>query len=548
MPPVSGETLLSWRLRRVGWWACSPLARVAVPTSVAAGGWVAGAHGELAAQLAQAGVGVAIGMAGWAGWAAGESLATWPHRRDRIIPLGWALRHELGYDDELPAVRFIHWDHNFGEAGTEIRIVLPRYWIGTDEQRRRLVRAVMEKGRFTDADISWHFVLDGRWSYLRVTPKERKVIPKLVRATDPDVVELLEASTPGHHLLAIGAGGDPVRGDLDGDAPHVGISMRTGKGKSNQIKGIVAQEMHLGASLVILDRKRRSLKCFKGLDGVTYCRDIAEIHHQLIALYHEADERNRLADELGDDEEPPWQRRLVVIEEQNTTIDELTDYWQSIREPSDPRVSPAVRALRALGNMGRQVNIHLLANFQKMTAQAAGGTVARDNFGLFILSGLKKSTWKMLVDDLPMPNVANKPRGRNWYVVDGEATEGQSILWTDRQAREWAASGISSKVRAGHPDAVSLGIRPARRAGSTVLGVVDGQGPNAGAERLYTIREASSDRGAGIVPETFQQLRGLRAGSDRDPEFPAHDQLRGQAKLYRAETLQRWSANREQAG
>jgi hypothetical protein len=475
-------------------------------------------------------------------------LMLWPHRRDRIVPLGWAVRHELGYDDDLPAVRFIHWDHNFGEAGTEIRVVLPRHWIGTDEQRRRLVRAVMAKGRFTEDDISWHFILDGRWSYLRVTPKERKVIPRLVRVTDAEVAELLEESTPGHHLLALAAGGEPVRGDLDGDAPHVGISMRTGKGKSNQLKGIVAQEMHQGASVVICDLKRRSLKCFRGLEGVTYCRDIAEIHSALLAAYREAHERNVLADQLGDDEEPPWQRRLVVLEELNTTIDALTDYWAEIREPSDPRVSPAVRAYRALSNMGRQVNVHLLAVFQKITAQAAGGTVTRDNFGLIILSGFKKSTWKMVADDLPMPNLANKPKGRNWYLVDGEVTEAQSLLWTDAQARQWASSGVSSKVRAGGVTAGSLGIRPARRAGTTPGGVVLGVVDTEPAERLYTVREASSDRGARIVPETFQQLRGLRAGSDSDPEFPEPDAVRGQAKLYRAETLQRWSRNREQAG
>jgi hypothetical protein len=541
---LSNETVSGDRLRRAWWWARSPAAQAVVLSAIGGAVWAAVTHRELAAQVGQAGIGVGIGLAGWAGWSLAEFVVLWAHRRDRIIPLGWAVRHELGYPDDLPAVRFIAWDHNFGEKGSEIRVMLPGHWIGTDEQRRRLVRAVREKGRFAEDDVSAHFILDGRFGYLRVTPREKRVISKLARASDPDVRELLEATISGKHLLALGAGSGAIRGDLDGHAPHVGISMRTGRGKSNQIKGIVAQEMHLGASAVFCDLKRRSHKWAKGIEGVTYCREVADIHTAIIAFYNEARERNMLADQLGDDQEPPWQRRLLVMEEQNTTIDALVDYWAEIRDASDPRVSPAVRAYRALGNMGRQVNIHIIAAFQKLTAHAAGGTVARDNFGMIIMSGFKPSAWKMLADELPMPNIAGKPRGRNWYVFDGRAPEGQSILWTDRDAREWASTGASSKVRAGGLNTVPRERRPARRAGRPALAIVNGGRQR----RLYTLREASSDKGSGIVPETHQQLRGLRSGSSRDPEFPEPDEVQGQSKLYSAEILQRWSRNREEAG
>jgi hypothetical protein len=321
--------------------------------------------------------------------------------------------------------------------------------------------------------------------------------------------------------------------------------METGEGKSNTVKGVVAQEMHEGASTVILDIKRRSLKCFKGVPGVEYWRDIEDMHGALIRVAGECDRRNRLADDLGDDEEPPWQRLLLVFEEVNTAIPELVAYWAEVREPSDPRVSPALRAWRTILNTGRQSKVNVIGVFQSLTAAEAGGPTARRGLGLKVMAGFDERAWKMLAGGLPLPKVAGKPKGRTWYVRRGRAIEGQAILWTDRQAREWATTGVPSAHRATPTTTpVGLGERPARRAGSTpALTVVRDSTP-----RLYTLREASADEGDGVVPVKHQRLRGLRSGSDRDPEFPAPDKQDGQRKLYAAETLQRWHRNREQTG
>jgi hypothetical protein len=535
------DTLLVYRVRRAWRFANSPVGVVLVVALCSAAAWVRYEHPGWVDPAARAGVVVLCGLGLWAGWGLADGLILVPHRTRWVNEMGYALRNVLDLPHHVPSAKIVRWPRDFGEAGTELRITLPRGWVGSDEELDAIVRVVHAKGGFTHGDLNHRPILQGPFSYLRFTPREKLVIPTLVRATDPAVKALLEAVRPGRPLLAIGAGGKQILGDFDGDAPHMGLSMRTGGGKSNQLKGTIAQEMHLGASVVILDLKRRSLKCFRGLEGVLYLREVHEIHVALIKLYDEADHRNRLADELGDDEEPPWQRRLVVMEEQNSTIDELTDYWLQIREPGDPKVSPAVRAFRKLGNMGRAVKINLLSVFQKMTAQAAGGTTARDNFGMIVISKPKPAAWKMLADEIPYPNVTGKPRGRSWYVCDGEAPEGQALLWTDAAAREWASSGLSSAVRAYDPRGsrtpASQGKRPANRAGTAI------EVP----ERLYTLREASQDKGAGIVKLTYQSLRGRRSGSGRDPEFPEPDAEEGQKKLYRAETLQRWAANREAA-
>lgn len=534
------DLLFVYRARRFCQWLNTPAGTLVFVAVCSGTVWVLWRNPQWIQPASWVGLAVVTFLAGWAGWGIADGLVRWPHRSRWVNELGYSLRALLDLSPDIPAAKFVQWPPDFGDEGTEMRITLPRGYVGTDDDRAALLRAVREIGGFEADDLNHKFILAGRFSYVRFTPREKLMIPQLVRANDPEVMELLEQVRSGRHLLALGKGFAHILGDLDGDAPHVGISMRTGKGKSNQLKGIIAQEMHLGASVVILDLKRRSLKCFKGLPGVVYCRTVAEIHSALVDLYKEADHRNVLADTLGDDEEPPWQRRLVVMEEQNTTIDALNDYWAEIREPGDPRVSPAVRAYRAIGNMGRQVNVHILAVFQKLTAQAAGGTTARDNFGMVIMSGFKPSAWRMLAEELPMPSIKGKPKGRNWYICDGEAHEGQSLLWTDKAAREWAASGEPSDVRAyvprGSRTSAYQGKRPAN-----VAGIPETTHEQ---ERLYTVREASWDKGHGIVTFTHQSLRGQRV---TDPEFPDPDAIDGQKKLYRAETLRRWEANRERA-
>jgi hypothetical protein len=193
---------LVWRARRVAWLARSPLAKLIAAGAVPGGVWLRWAHPDLVTDLGRVGLGVAVGLAAWAGWASGDWLVLRRHRRERIEPLGWAVRHELGYSEDLPAGRFIWWDHNFGDEGTEIRVVLPRHWIGTDEQRRRLLRAVAEKGRFAEEDINHKWVLDGRWSFLRVTPR-----PPGRGATAGTGVGARGAKPVGRHDLGSGAVG-----------------------------------------------------------------------------------------------------------------------------------------------------------------------------------------------------------------------------------------------------------------------------------------------------------------------------------------------------
>lgn len=539
--------------------------------------WLWSQHPAIFMTIAWASYGTVLFVLGTVGYRVTDGVILWPHRRRWVDPLAAALRPVLGFSDFVPGKKFIHLPRDFGtNQRAAVNVTLPHDFVGSDDDekgsRKKVAFVVLEKLGLKAADVNVHWVMSSRWHYLQITMKEKLVIPARVAFTE--VRHLIEQSEPGRHVLAVGKGPagtetddekdqedaqEPavITGNLDGEAPHVGLSMRTGGGKSNQIKGIVAQEMHHGASTHILDYKRQSLKCFKGVEGITYCRDIGEIHNALVALAREAMERNILADELGDDEEPVWQRRLIVVEEQNSMLRKLRRYWEQTRESGDPKASPAVDAYEELLFMGRQVRFNVVASFQKLTVRAAGSTEARDQFGMIIMSLFKPSSWKMLADELPMPSIVGKPRGRSWYVFAGEAPEGQPVLWTDKEAREWAASGKSSKVITlggrGSRDPLSSGKTPAPVAGGATLELLPG---GAGSEmaklagelerrQLYTLSQLSSDKGNGLVDMTYHSLRKPRP---LDPEFPEPDAEEGQKKLYYPETIQRWERNRERAG
>lgn len=265
---------------------------------------------------------------------------------------------------------------------------------------------------------------------------------------------MLEAK---EHAPVIGCNtyGEPVYIDLHNDSPHVLLSMGSGGGKSVTLRALVAQFVRNGAHAVILDYKRHSHRWAFKVPDITYCRDIEEIHDTLIAIAEMGMERFKAADTLSDEEydEGKWMggRVVVAVEELNSLMAELEDYWTEIRTKNAgnrfwqvPRRSPAVKALHKLLAMGRAANINVLAVAQRASVASMGssggsrGGDARENFAVRILARYTHSTWKMLVPDCDYQPPSDHI-GRAQVAVGAEATETQILFLSDQEAVEWAA-------------------------------------------------------------------------------------------------------------
>jgi hypothetical protein len=224
-----------------------------------------------------------------------------------------------------------------------------------------------------------------------------------------------------------------------------------------------------------------------------------------------ADQRNDDALHEAEDWDP-GPRHLLICEELNATIGQLTNYWAAEREKSDPKKSPAVAALADLLFMGRSAKVNVLAIAQMLTARAIGGPEARENFGIRCLARYTSNAWKMLVPEAGMPR-ASRTLGRWQVVIGGVATEVQVAYLTTSQARALASPG------AGLDGALSS--------------VVTGDGD------MLTLRAAVD---AGVLPWSYDAAK--QRLHRRVGKVPEKRGKQGKADLYHAEDLKQWAESK----
>src|SRR5262249_37142672 len=110
-------------------------------------------------------------------------------------------------------------------------------------------------------------------------------------------------------------------------------------------------------------------------------------------------------------------------------------------------LSPALRALGNVANMGRQLRVYVLSAGQSMTAKSTGGPEGRESFGARALARATAKQWAMLAPQIkPAPIKRNKP-GR-WHLVIGNVLTEFQVPFIDLEDvgamaafTSWATSG-----------------------------------------------------------------------------------------------------------
>lgn len=458
---------------------------------------------------------VAAGMflAGYLGaaWAEGRE-----HRRQWVEPAAEVLRPILGWPEGTRASRFLEVPRDFAAAPGGVRVRIPRGTVLLGQKKADVVaacRAKLPLGSVpaeadapggTNGGVRW--ATKGRQNWV-VFREVVETMPAFVAYADPDVRRVVDRAEAGKPVIGMKANNVPFRIDFADETPHCLFSAGTGAGKSSGVKAVCAQEMHFGATVIILDLKRRSQRWAthmvhgkrQAIPGVIYCRSIEHMHAVLVKLGKEIARRSEAAEQLGDDEELDVPRILVVCEELNATMKRLASYWRKVKDRDDDNESPAVRAYSDALLMGRAERVHVLAIAQMGTAKALGGGDAREQYGFRALSRFSDQARKMLI-----PNITGAKSSTHlgrWLVARGETAHDVQFLWmTDVEARTLAMSGRRSVLPfSGAADRVD---QAAGGKGGAKLTVIDGGGPG-----LVTLREASNDEGRGVVPVNLHTLR-----------------------------------------
>lgn len=458
-------------------------------------------------------------------WVTYERSRKYAFRRQELAPMAVALAGRIGNACYVHDPR--QWINMPIDAQDGATIIyLPAEYSPGDAQEKALARMVARKRGMHDP--SWSFNMQGERPYLELVPAPA---PRdLVDFRDPAVRRLVELCLDGAPLLGLGPRDKPCTLDLDADAPHVGFSMATNAGKSVAARALIAQILHSGGLALILDRKQVSQAWCRGLPHVRYASSPQEIHEALLWLSVEIDRRFdviKLHADIRGNVDPALvgPRLLVVAEELNTLSDDVGTYWRSIRQQGDPLRPSSLAALGRSMAMGRAGRVNVVPIGQKITAQAIGGTTARENMSTRVLGRASTSAWNMLAPECKVNGRYPKKsmhRGRVYVVADDEATPVQVLLIDEQDAIDYATSGTVSVFA----DLGDLGQQVKasdhRETGASDLGqhdlfdAFDDDEPDELAE-LAEVDEVSLSDAAERLALTIDTLRNA---SKRDSSFP----------------------------
>lgn len=443
LAPAAGALLAAPGVRGLGWhWPTAghlPAVLLAVPAAPVAGRWAV--------------------------WQLAEWVRNARWYLTVVRPLADPLATLLGTEHWRPRA-YVHVPRSIDWApGVRVRIDVPR-WAPMMEDRRKAVEAIVSSRlELRDVSASWRF--RGRHPHVLIGVVAQP--PRMFGYHD--ALPYFLAASDTAPVIGMGRSSRVLTADFAAADPHLLLSMSTGAGKSTLLTAVIVQQVARGNLAIVCDVKR-SMAWLRRIGNTAYLTRPEQIHSALAAISAEGERRYSLLDECDgypDAEESvmaQWERVIFVIDELNTTMRQLTQWWASVRGPGDPKVSPAVGWLSDALLMGRGAKIHVVTAAQLATVRSmAGLSELREQFHTRVIGKASAAAWKMLAPEHRVPS--SPPYAGRVHVVSGSQLDPCQVAFlTATQAIEYAHRGEHLwRVPAGtRPDAESLFIPGARRA------------------------------------------------------------------------------------
>lgn len=422
-----------------------------------------------------------------------------------------------------PGVVSLSMDKGLLSEDTEARgqLSLPLSWIGSDTDKDNLLSIVRTRLGTDLVSARWH--LSGQHPYAEL----------FVPAQPPPLVSwdtfVAKANTVSPYLGQT-AGDLAINWDLGDDSPHMGVVGGSGVGKSELMATVVAQFMRGGCGVIVLDPKATSHRWLMDVPEVLYCGEARMLFDTVMWLDDVMNDR--IAKNLRARDDIDFPRIVVLLEERNSLQDKLRDAWVDLRQPGQPQMSPAIKALDRLSSMGRTMNINVILGAQETAQQVIG---RRSNYGAFSVGGrTAENHWRNI--GTKKPAISSRP-GRFGYAVAGSVTVFQAPFMDLKKERErlvaWATGGEPlldvREMMSSHEAGVAF---PSSEPVDTTT---DGSGD------LWLVEQAG-DR---VTLPQWAVARGLnvatvRQWSTRYPEFPVAVGTLGRSRAFSREALDAW--------
>jgi hypothetical protein len=384
-----------------------------------------------------------------------------------------------------------------------VRIFLLPGRITTEQDRKRFAVAVGSTLGMPDCAARWYG--KGRKPFVELRPN---LAPPPAVSFEQIRKHLVKAPVTAP-FMGLAPGNHPVSIDLDNNSPHTLISGGSGTGKSVMLKNFIAQRMHHGVGVLMLDYKRVSHRWLHNLPGCVYAWRLAEVHAALCAAGEELG--RRLETVLPEDNDVNAEMKVfdtidIIVEEINSTTKLLAAYWNTVLDGKG--TSPAITALMTLVNMGREYHMHVWIAAQRASASVFGnnGGDLRESFQTRLMAKWSVQTWKMLAGNAQYRRPVGG-RGVWARVQDDEVEIVRVPFWTNTEAREWAMSGEPCPVDILPGGAYASGGVPRIETADI--------GPQLVALSAALPHLPADKRGKSLTVE------GLRSAAKRSPGFPA---------------------------
>jgi hypothetical protein len=468
------------------------------------------------------------------------------HRNTWLRPLHLAAHELAGWPHAKYAESWIEARLDKDKAVAWAKLALPAGWQPDPKAEEKLAVVASRRLGIESPEVIWRRAGPAPEMILKPSP------PAPVAIEYADVADAVADAHLNEIVVGLGKGRQVVKASLSLDSPHFAINMGSGAGKSALAAFWLMQVLRRGGIAMVLDAKAFSHPwLFKDEDGeydqlpnVAYLYTPQGMHDGMEWLGGELERRTHVArravDAAGRLRGDVGPRLFVFAEELNLAVPQLKQLWAEIRDPSEPKKSPALTAFGACSFAGRAVKIHLVLIGQMLTAEVTGSrdSSVKANVGVTAMARYQANGWRVAVGDVPMP-APPSVLGRVQLVTAGGVRETQTPKDDFLLYRQMVLNGRVTPCPAGMPGAVGVSDAPPLSRGRSDVLVVPETVPAGGVPPggLITLGEAVE--------------RGIWNGSQysilkqaQRPGFPARAGFRGAAGLYDPVAIAEYVAER----